>query len=187
MNTTGTVVGFDELIKAVNDLSEEITKGKTARIWTNSLRYAMQPVKDTAKMLIDSKTHGSGQLANSLYLKVHKPQARDKASASYMGETYMARVGIRAKREGSEEGTSTYTTKKGKTVTRKFVKFHGSNRPVAMALEFGTAKMGAEPFFRAALESNIQKVQTRLAQALWTELTYGKYAKEAGKDFTGKI
>jgi HK97 gp10 family phage protein len=187
MNTTNTIQGFDELMKAMDELSQEITKGKTARIWKNSMRYAMQPVKDTAQMAIQAKSFDSGQLANSLYISVHKPAARDKQSGSYMGETYMARVSIKAAREESEHRSTTFTTKKGKSITKNYVTFHGSNKPVAMALEFGTAKMGAEPFFRSALESNLQKVQERLGRYLWTELTYGKYAKEAGKDFTGSI
>jgi HK97 gp10 family phage protein len=184
---SATIEGMDALFKAMDELSQEITKGKTARIWKNSMRYAFEPVKDTAKMIIEGRSRDTGQLANSLYMSVHKPTARDKRSGSYMGETYMARVSIRAAREESQHRTTTYTTKKGKTITKKYVAFHGSNRPVAMALEFGTAKMSAEPFFRSALEANIQRVQQRLASALWRELTYGKYAKDAGIDFTGKI
>lgn len=184
---SATIEGMDALFKAMDELSQEITKGKTARIWKNSMRYAFEPVKDTAKMLIDSKTHGTGQLANSLYVSVHKPTARDKRSGSYSGEMYMARVSIKSARQESEFNEKTYTTKTGKVITKKTAKSKGSNRPVAIALEFGTAKMGAEPFFRSALEANIQKVQQRLASALWRELTYGKYAKDAGIDFTGRI
>ena len=38
--------------------------------------------------------------------------------------------------------------------------------------------MGAHPFMRPALDNNIEKVMSKLAQSLWYELTYGKYAKE---------
>lgn len=182
-----TIEGMDALFKAMDELSQEITKGKTARVWKNAMRYAMIPAKETAEMMIRARSTDSGQLANSFYISVHKPTARDKRSASYFGETYMARVSIRSAREESATGTHSYTTKKGKVINRTYTKFRGSNRPVAAALEFGTAKMGAEPFFRSALESNIQRIQTRLAQSLWHELTYGKYAKDAGIDFTGKI
>ena len=187
MKTSATIEGFDELMKAMEELSQEITKGKTARIWTNSMRYAFQPVKETSEMILRSQAFDTGTLADSLYIKVHKPQARDKQSASYMNEMYMARVSVRSLRPESEHGTSTFTTKKGKEITRKYVKFHGSNRPVAMAVEFGTAKVPARSFMRTAFEQNLQRVQQRLATALWRELTYGKYAQEAGKDFTGKI
>lgn len=187
MKTSATIEGFDNLLKAMNELSEEITKGKTARIWKNSLRYAMEPVADSVKQSLIAKSYDTGQLANSVYVAVHKPQSRDKQSLSYMGETYMARVSIKSEREGAEKRTMTYQTKKGKTISRTYTAFKGSNRPVAMALEFGTAKMAPEPFLRSSLESNIQKVQERLGRYLWNELTFGKYAKEAGIDFTGRI
>lgn len=187
MNAASTITGFDELMKAMDELSQEITKGKTARIWTNSMRYAFIPVKETAQMLLQSKTHGTGTLADSLYISVHKPQARDKNSQSYFGETYMARVSVRSERPESKENVSIYTTKTGKVVERKYIAFRGSNRPVALAVEFGTAEVPARSFLRTALSANLEKVQQRLGDALWRELTYGKYAKEAGKDFTGSI
>ena len=193
MKTSATIEGFDNLLKAMNELSEEITKGKTARIWGNALRYAMIPVKETAQQIVTARAYDSGQLANSLYIKVHKPQARDKQSLSYQGEMYMARVSVKSARAESEIKSTTYTTKKGKVITRQYVGFHGSNRPVSMAINFGTkTELGdvhtpAQPFLRPALEANILKVQQRLGQALWNELTFGKYAKEAGLDFTGRI
>ena len=185
MNTTGTVKGFDELMKAMDELSQEISQGKTARIWKNCIGYAMQPVKETAKMLIDAKTHGTGTLADSVYLAVHKPTARDKRSGSYMGEMYMARVSIKSARPESRENISLYTNKKGQIKERKSLT--NTNRPVAMAVEFGTANVASRPVMRPALEANINIIQQRLATALWRELTMGKYAKEAGKDFTGSI
>ena len=193
---------MDEIMKAMNELSEEISKAKTARIWNNAMRFAFEPVKETAEQIIKGITGGSetstGTLAKSLYIKTHRPTARDKQSRTYAGEQYMARVSITAKRDESEEAISVYKTKKGKLVTKKYIKFRGSNRPVAMAVEFGTlrrasrlefgsAKLGPRPFMRTALEQNIIRVQERLAGALWRELMYGKYTKEAGKDFTGRI
>lgn len=193
MKTSATITGFDELMKAMDELSQEITQGKTARIWGNALRYAMIPVKETAQQIVTARAFDSGQLANSLYIKVHKPQARDKASGSYMGETYMARVSVSSKRAESEIKTTMYTTKKGKNITREYIGFHKSNRPVSMAINFGTkTELGdvhtpAQPFLRPALEANILKVQERLGRALWHELTSGKYAKEAGLDFAGRF
>ena len=198
ITTSATVEGLDSVLKALDELSQEITKGKTARIWTNAMRYAMQPVKDTTKLLIDAKTDGTGQLQDAVYIRVHKPTARDKQSKSYMGELYMARVSISSKRAESEQATVTYKTKKGKEITKTYTKFRGSNRPIALAVEAGTprklaeselgsAKMAPRPFLRPALEQNAQRVQERLRDALWRELTYGKYAQDAGLDFTGKI
>ena len=186
MNTGPTVTGFDELLKAMDDLSKEITTGRTARIWKNSMRYAMEPVKDTARILIQSQTKGTGTLADSLYIAVHKPTARDKRSGSYMGETYMARVGVTSKRPESKINTTVYATKKGQTKSKDYLAGK-TNRPVAIAVEFGTADVSSRPFLRPALTSNIQYIQNRLGDALWRELTFGKYAQEAGLNFAGKI
>ena len=187
ITTSATIEGMDNLLRAMAELSQEITKGKTARIWKNSMRYAMEPAKETAQSILRSTAFDTGQLANSLYISVHKPTARDKRSASYRGETYMARVSVSSRRAESQEGVSTYTTKKGKIVSRKYVKFRGSNRPIAMAVEFGTAKVPARSFMRAAMSANVQRIQERFARSLWQELTFGKYVKEAGIDFTGRI
>jgi len=181
-----TVTGFDELMRAMDDLSKEISQGRTARIWKNAMRYAMQPVEDTARMLIQAQTRGTGTLADSLYIAVHKPTARDKRSGSYMGDTYIARVGVTAKRPESKMNTVVYSTKKGLTKSRDYLAGK-TNRPVAIAVEFGTADVSSRPFLRPALTNNLQQVQQRLGDALWRELTMGKYAKEAGLDFTGKI
>ena len=44
-----TVEGFPELFKAMDELKEEIGKGKTDRIWRDLLKKSMQPVLDAAK------------------------------------------------------------------------------------------------------------------------------------------
>ena len=157
-------------------LSQEITQGKTAKIWKNSLLYAMAPVKAAAISLAPGGgKRSTGQLRDSIYLTAHKPKARDKKAQSYMGEIYMARVSIKAARE---ESVSNTTLKNGKF--RTTVEFKNSNKPVGLAMEFGTAKVAAKPFMRPALESNIQNIQDRLAKYLWAELSMGKYGKDVG-------
>lgn len=204
INQYANIEGMDALLKAMDELSQEITVHKTRRIWNNAMRYAMIPAKETAQMLIKSQAgiYATHQLENALYIATHRPTARDKRSSAYMGESYIARVSVTAKRDDSVEGISSYTTKKGKVMTRKYIKFHGSNRPVALAfefgtprrlaklaaqIEFGTPKLGARPFMRTAFSQNVQKIQERLARSLWHELTSGKYAEEAGLNFTGSI
>lgn len=162
------VKGFDELFKAMDELAEEIGKGKTDRIWRKAMTYAFEPVLDEAKALVPEDT---GQLKNHIYLKVHKPQARDKASFSYQGETYMVRVTAGPRRNDSVKHTT--IGKKGKEIVR------WTNRPVALAQEFGTAGKPKPGFLRPALEQNLQRVQERLAQAVWYEISSGKWAKKS--------
>jgi hypothetical protein len=176
MQVTFKVEGFEELFKEMNELAEEVGKGKTARIWRNSLFHAMAPVLAKAKQLAPKDT---GQLADNLYIKVQKPQGRDKASKYYDGEMYMARVTAYPKRNDSVE--KTVLTKRGNFQT------YSVNKPVAISQEignrhlqnseFGTGQNGSHPFLRPALESEAMNIPKRLGQFLWAELTWGKYSK----------
>ena len=161
------VDGFEDLFKQMDELTKEIGKGKTDRIWRNALKYAMQPVLEKAKAFAPKDT---GQLADHLYLKVQKPQNRDKASKYYDGEMFMARVTLNPKRDESTK--KTVLNKRG-----KFQTFY-VNKPVGLSQEFGNAKTSAQPFLRPALESSAQQVTERLGQAIWSEMNWGKYARK---------
>ena len=151
--------GFDKLFKKMDDLSGEITQGKTDSIWRNALVFGFQPVLEESK---SRAPYDTGQLAEHLYIKAHKPQARDKASLSYRGEMYMARVTLNPKRDDSTV----------RTVLNKRGKFQSiyTNRPVGLAMEFGTARDAAKPFLRPSLEHNIDTIQNRLAQSVWASI-----------------
>jgi HK97 gp10 family phage protein len=161
------VTGFAELFKAMDELSEEIGKAKTDRIWKKALEYAFEPVLQYA---IAHAPVDTGQLRDHLYIKAHRPTSRDKQAMSYRGESFMVRMTSGPKR--AESVVHTMITKKGKE------KSLWENRPVALANEFGTARNPAQPFIRPALESNIQNVQDRLGKAIWYELEWGKWAKK---------
>jgi HK97 gp10 family phage protein len=177
INLKNNVTGFDELFRAMDELAEEIGKGKTDKIWKKSLGYAMKPVLEDAKALAPRDT---GQLADHIYLKIQRPQGRDKSSKYYKGEMFMARVTVSPKREDTI--TKTTLNKKG-----KFQTYSANLKPVALSQEFGnrrlqnsefgTAARGSHPFMRPALEKNYQNVIDRLGTALWAELTWGKYSK----------
>jgi HK97 gp10 family phage protein len=167
MPDSNNVKGFDELFKAMDELAEEVGKGKTDKIWRNAMRYAFEPVLTAAK---NSAPVDTGQMKEHIYLKVQRPQARDKSSLSYQGETFLVRVTSGPKREDSV--TNTVITKRGKEQN------YSVHRPVALAAEFGTAKTPARPFLRPALEANLQEVQDRLGKAVWYELQWGKWAKK---------
>lgn len=159
------VEGFDELFKAMDGLAEEIGTAKTMTIWRKALGAAMYPVLQSARANAPTDT---GQLQKHIYMKVQRPKARDKASASYQGETIMARVTVSPKR--SESVAKTTITAKGKERTSY------NHRPVALAQEFGTAEVAARPFMRPALQNNIDNVLTRLGKSVWYEINWGKYA-----------
>lgn len=140
----------------MDQIKEEIGKGKTDRVWRNILSNAMQPVLETAKTLAPKDT---GQLEDHIYLKVHKPQSRDKASKYYDGEMYMARVTAGVKREDTHY--KFVVNKRGRlqtVVTNK--------KPVALSQEFGNSHTPSHPFLRPALELNYDKVISRLDQGL---------------------
>jgi len=160
MNVTFQVEGFKELFSEMDQLAEEIGKTKTDRIWKNALLYAFEPVFQDAKTFAPKDTY---DLFNHIYVKAHRPQARDKASTTYQGESYMVRVSVSPIRDDSIQ--KFILTKKGK------VRAYWTNtRPVAVSQEFGNAHNAAHPFLRPAIENNYDKVVSRLGWAITNAL-----------------
>ena len=89
MTVTFKMEGFEELIKQMDELGQEVGKAKTDAIWRKAMGYAMQPVLEDAKSFAPKET---GEMASRIYMKVHRPMARDKQGQRYAGEAYMARV-----------------------------------------------------------------------------------------------
>lgn len=154
------VEGFEQLFKRMDDLRDEIGKTKTDRIWRNVLLYAMEPVLQDAKTFAPKDT---GQLADHIYMKAHRPQMRDKASMYYDGESYIVRVTSSPIRDDSR--LETILNKKG-----KFQSYWTKKRPVAVSQEFGNKKTDKHSFMKPALTDNIEKIQTRLGQALKAQI-----------------
>lgn len=161
--------GFDDLFKQMDNLSQEVSKGKTDAIWRKAMGFAFAPVYDRARS--NASMHvDTGQLLDHLYMKVQRPQARDKSSLSYRGEMFLARVTLNPKREDSQVRTTLSKGGKFRSVW--------NHHPVGLALEFGTAEEAARPFLRPALDSNIQNVQDRLATSVWDAIS--KIAEKKG-------
>lgn len=139
-----TVDGFPELFKAMDELKEEIGKGKTDRIWRDVLKKSMQPVLDSAKA---SAPKDTGQLANNIRVAVHRPKQRDKAGKYYDGEMYMARVTVSPIRD--DTGFKFVLNKRG-----KFQTVRTNKKPVPVSQEFGNARTPAHPFMRVSLSRN---------------------------------
>ena len=164
-----TVEGFPELFKTMDRLKEEIGKGKTDRIWRDVLKRAMQPVLDSAKAAAPKDT---GQLANNIYVAVHRPKQRDKAGKYFDGEMYMARVSVSAIRE--DTGTAFVLNKRGKLQTVRTNK-----KPVAVSQEFGNARTPRQPFLRTSLERNARTVAQIVEDLL--RLNINEIARKAAR------
>jgi len=158
------VEGFEQLFAKMNELEEEIGKGKTDKIWRKALAWAMEPVLQDAKSFAPKDT---GETAERIYMRVHRPQGRDKSSNRYAGEMFIARVTASTLREDSVQNF--VVNKKGRLQATWANK---SRAPVS--LEFGNARVPARPFLRPALSSNTDRVISRLGQAIWAEVNWGQ-------------
>jgi len=166
------VEGFQELFKVMEELKEEIGKGKTDKIWRTALTYAMEPVLQDAKTFApyDPKSK-TGHLRDHIYMKVHRPMARDKTGKYYAGEMYMARVTSSPMRDDTR--ADIILNKKG-----KFQTVYRGRPPVAVSQEFGNAKVGiGKPFLRPALEYNFDRVTSRLGWSIWQQIE-DKYSRK---------
>ena len=164
------VEGFPELFAAMNSLKEEIGKGKTDKIYREAMKAAFAPVLNAAKQNAPKDT---GQLAQRIYMKVHRPNQSDKQSKYYVpGEVYMARVSASPLRDDSQ--LHTVLNKRG-----RFQNVWRNKRPVAVSQEFGNASTPKHPFLRPALESNVQVVISILGDRL--KLAIDEMARKAAR------
>jgi len=149
--------GFEGLFANMQALEDEIGKGKTDKIWRTAMTYAMEPVLQDAKSYAPKDT---GETADRIYLRVHRPQARDKSSNRYAGENFVARVTASTLREDSVQNF--VVNKRGRIQS---VWGNKSRAPVSQ--EFGNARTPPHPFMLPALNNNSDKVVSRLGVALW--------------------
>jgi HK97 gp10 family phage protein len=149
--------GFENLFANMQALEDEIGKGKTDKIWRGAMTYAMEPVLQDAKSYAPKDT---GETADRIYLRVHRPQARDKSSNRYAGENFIARVTASTLREDSVQNF--VVNKRGRL---QAVWANKSRAPVSQ--EFGNARTPPHPFMLPALNNNSDKVVSRLGVALW--------------------
>lgn len=148
--------GFEDLFARLDAIKEEVGKAKTDKLWRQMLSNAAKPILETAKNLAPKDT---GQLAEHLYLKVHRPMARDKSGRMYAGEVYMARVTVSTLRDDTVYKFIVNKNNKLQTIV-------ANKKPVPVSQEFGNARTPAHPFLRPALEQNIDKVTQILGSQL---------------------
>ena len=149
------VEGFEDLFAAMKEISEEIGKGKTDKVWREMMKAAMTPVLEDAKREAPRNT---GQLSQNIYMKVHRPMARDKEGKAYMpGEVYMARVTASTLRDDTVLNYIINKKGRGQTVAV-------NKKPVPVSQEFGNAKVGpGHPFLLPSMRrnaGNVEKIMT---------------------------
>ena len=123
----------------------------------------MEPVLNDAKTFAP---HRTDQLKDHIYMKAHRPTMFDRASKFYQGESYLVRVTSSPIREDSYLHTT--LTKKGKFQTR----WKGL-KPVGVSQEYGNKRVPqyqGQGYMKPALQYNLEKVKTRLGQALMIQI-----------------
>jgi HK97 gp10 family phage protein len=162
-NTTKFAInGLSETLEIFKLLEEEIGD-KTARskILIPAIRKVMKPVLDKAKSLVPSDT---GMLRNSLTIVARRPNRNDKRSI-YVSKTDSVIAMVTTKPIPAK------VKKQTAGMNRKYAKkFYASKGLIydgrAIANEFGTAKMAAQPFMRTSLESQATIVSASLGEIL---------------------
>ena len=167
------IEGLKDVLAAFGELAEEIgDKKATSSILVPAAREAMKPVLLMAKMNAPKDT---GDLASTMQVEARRPTKRDIRS-KYISEkdAVIAVVTTKAfkkklKKEFYESNASLYETDKA-AYNRKLKE---AKRQVgvlsdarAIAQEFGTARNGAQPFLRPALESQADQTAKRLGEIL---------------------
>lgn len=151
------VEGFEELFARMDEIKEEIGKGKTDKIWRNMLKNAMTPVLNEAKRLAP---HDTEQLRDHIYLKVHRPMARDKTGKSYQqGTVYMARVTASTLRDDTVYKFIVNKRNKLQTIV-------ANKKPVPVSQEFGNARVPPHPFLLPAMRKHQSSMEQIMASQL---------------------
>ena len=172
MQTNFQVKGLSETLEVFEDLRNQVGDArKSSNLLVKTVRQAMMPVLAMAKALSPKDT---GLLNQSLSVVSRRPTGKDMRSR-YVQPTDSAIAMVTTKpipkhlkRELSAKfGESGKSQKEYRKFAKKFYKeqniFYDAR---AIANEFGTAKMAAQPFLRASLESQQQAVASSLGTIL---------------------
>ena len=165
---------FDDLLtQMVNDFGYKDAR----RILTRSVRRAMKPVLEQAKLFAPVDT---GALERLLWLEARKPTNRDKRS-KYVDRTDAVIATVTTppgtKLAKMKHYNYSESFKKKADITTTGIK----SDMRAIAQEFGTAKTPAKPYLRPALERNHQSVVDSLGSMLGIELEKYKAPKPTRK------
>lgn len=140
--------GFFEFQQLLEQMEKDFGPKDSKAILRKTMRKAMQPVLQTAKILAPVD---SGALVASLQIEARKPTRKDRRSK------YVS---------ASDVAIAQVTTAPGRKLSKKGIPSDAR----AVANEFGTAKMPGKPFMRPALESQSAGVISLLGDNLKQEL-----------------
>lgn len=167
------IEGLKDVLAAFEELAADIGDKKAqSSILVPAAREAMKPVLEMARLNAPKDT---GDLARTMQVEARRPTKRDIRS-KYINEkdSVIALVTTKAfpkklKKQFYEQNAALYETDKA-AYNRKLKQ---AKRQVgvlsdarAIAQEFGTARNGAQPFLRPALESQADQTAKRLGEIL---------------------
>ena len=98
-----------------------------------------------------------------------------KSSSIHLKKTFQEELKELGYSFAYEDRLDVIINKKGKFQTIRRMK------PVGVSQEFGNAHVSPHPFLRPALENNIDRITSRLGQAIWSEIQWGKYNNDKSK------
>jgi HK97 gp10 family phage protein len=156
------VEGVQELQNLFDEMANELGPKDSQRILNKAVRTSMIPVLNSARQLAPVDT---GALRASLQIEVRKPNRKDKRS-KYVSENDTV-IGLVTTAPASKLAKTKF---KNMRTESKFMQIGIASDARAVANEFGTAKMPAQPFMRPALESNAQNVVNSLSVNIATAL-----------------
>lgn len=175
------VEGLGDVTRIFDELAAEIgDKRATSKVLVPAARKAIAPVLDAAQQ---SAPVDSGGLRLSLQVEARRPTRRDKRS-KYISQTdtvvAMVTTASGKKLAQMSQGKALERSRKrllkmGATAEQAaaFTGVRSDGR--AIAQEFGTANVPAQPYLRPAMESNAQAVADNLGKALAAQID--KYRK----------
>lgn len=178
MGVTFKIEGLKEVYAAFEELAGEIGDKKAqSKILVPAAREAMRPVLAQA---IASAPVDTGGLRLSLQVEARRPTKRDRRS-KYITETdtVIATVttasGQKLKAMSEGKGLLRSRKKLAKFGVENAESFTGIDSDArAIAQEFGSARNGAKPYLRPALESQAPQTAQKLGEILGRRLNQYK-------------
>jgi HK97 gp10 family phage protein len=168
------VTGIKETLDVFQQLRDEIgDKKANSRVLLPAMKEAMQRVAAVARMLAPTDT---GMLKKHIGITARRPTTKDKKSQYVSnGDVAIAVVSTQTIPKewkqafnSANKGVKGSERVKAKKAFLKVSGMKGDGR--AMASEFGTAEITAQPFMRPALESQAQSVVNTLGTILKSKI-----------------
>lgn len=160
------IEGAKETLASLTLFQEQFgDKDGKSKVLIPAVKEAMKPVLAMSKALSPKDT---GALDRSLYITARRPTRKDMKSRYVLPtDSVISLVSSRPiPKKLKQQFHAKYGTLKDseyKKAKRKFYNEAGVMHDArAIANEFGTAKMSAQPFLRVSLESQAQAVASRL-------------------------